>query len=274
MRPTTSLSPAHARYLRLLGETAAAPDAAFLARLVRAQLLCCPFENLSKLRRVRRRGLRTLPSLDEFLDGIEHERLGGTCYANNGHFFSLLRALGFDCDLLGADMDAPDVHAVVGVRLDGRQLLVDVGYAAPFYAPLALDAPDAQELRFGNDGYRLWPRDAQGRTALDHLRDGARVHGYVVNPTPRALAHFDGVVRDSLADTAHFMRVLRFERFSERGSVSLLDRRLRVVDGPRCTFRELDGPAGVREALERDLGVPRAVAAEALACLDWESPRS
>lgn len=261
------LSPAHQRYLALLGLTQAPPGHAFLSRLVRAQLTACPFENLSKLRLARGRGQRRLPTLDEHLEGIERERLGGTCYANNWHLHGLLVALGFDADFCGADMEAPDQHTVTLVRVEGREYLVDGGYAAPFFAPLPRDGAEVQRLTWGNEGYAIWPRDARGRTRVDHLRGGARVHGYSVNPAPRALEHFDRVVAESLSDGAHFMNTLRFERFFERGSVSLLDGRLRVVVGERCTFEDLEGKAGIREALVGRLGVPRAVAEEALAAL-------
>lgn len=178
-----------------------------------------------------------------------------------------LQALGFDCALCGADMHAPDLHAVIVARTGGREYLVDVGYAAPFYAPLPLDEPEPIRLAWGNDGYVLWPRDAQGRSRLDQLRDGARVHGYVVNPTPRALSHFEGVIRDSYADAATFMNAVRFERFSATGSVSLYNERLRVVEGGRCTFEQLAGREGIIDALEQRLGVSRELAERAVACV-------
>lgn len=261
------LSPLHQRYLALLGLAAEPPGAPFLARLVRAQLLGCPFENLSKLRLARRRGLRRLPTLEEHLEGLERDRLGGTCYANNWHLYGLLRALGFDADLCGADMDSADQHAVVLVRTEAGEHLVDGGYAAPFFAPIALDAGEVQRLSWGNDAYAIWPRDARGRTRVDHLRDGQRVHGYTVNPAPRTLEHFAPVIGASLEDGAHFMKVVRFERFFPTGSVSLLDERLRVVDGDRCTFETLEGRAGILDALVQRLGVPAPVAEDALAAL-------
>ncbi len=60
MAPTDAL---YDRYCRLLGVVPARPDAVLLRRLVRAQLMGVPFENVSKLYAVRRLGLRELPSI-------------------------------------------------------------------------------------------------------------------------------------------------------------------------------------------------------------------
>jgi len=124
------------RYLAVLGVEEAEPTLALLERLVFAQLTRVPFENISKLYLRRERGATTIPSLAEHLDGIESRGFGGTCYANNFHFFTLLEGLGYDVRLCGADMSEPDVHMVSTLRLDRRELLVDVGYAAPFLEPL------------------------------------------------------------------------------------------------------------------------------------------
>jgi arylamine N-acetyltransferase len=63
-------------------------------------------------------------------------------------------------------MSAPDVHMVNIVTLDGRPYLADVGYAAPFLAPLPLDLAQDQEIAWGRERYVLKPRDAAGRSLL------------------------------------------------------------------------------------------------------------
>ena len=50
-----------ARYLKLLGQAPAPPTLESLAKLVRAHIIRCPFENISKLYRVKHLGLRRLP---------------------------------------------------------------------------------------------------------------------------------------------------------------------------------------------------------------------
>ena len=68
-----------------LGVPRREPGPAALDELVAAHVTRVPFENVSKLYRLRRLGLAGLPPLDVFLDGIERYRLGGTCYSNNCH---------------------------------------------------------------------------------------------------------------------------------------------------------------------------------------------
>lgn len=220
------------RYLRILALRDVRPSVEALRRLVQAQLTRVPFENVSKLYYGRRDGPGGLPSLGQHLDGVEGHRFGGTCYANNVHFFRLLRALGYEAALCGADMPSgPDVHAAVRVTVEGRELLVDVGYAAPFYDPIPLDLEETLTLRFGRDTYVVHPKDAGGRTRLDLVRDGERVHGYLLNPAPRRVEHFGRAIRASYRTGATFMRSLLLVRFFDARSVTILNR-LRIDSWP------------------------------------------
>ena len=101
-----------------------------------AHICRVPFENISKLLLIGREGTPRPTRLPEFLDGIERQDLGGTCYSNNPFLVELLRALGYDADLLGADMSSPNVHTVIRVRLDGAEWHVDAGYGGPFWRPI------------------------------------------------------------------------------------------------------------------------------------------
>jgi arylamine N-acetyltransferase len=126
-------------YLRLLGVSAREPNLSALKNLVRAQMMRVPFENISKLKWKHESGGAGIPDLKRYLRGIRDYNFGGTCYTNASHFHSLLAHLGYDVKLCGADMSQPDVHLVNVVRIDNREYLVDVGYAAPFLEPLPFD---------------------------------------------------------------------------------------------------------------------------------------
>jgi arylamine N-acetyltransferase len=220
------------RYLSLLGVDGTPPSPDGLRDLVRAQLCRVPFENVSKLYYRRRQGGHDLPGLAPFLDGVEHHRFGGTCYVNNFHFFRLLRALGYEATLCGADMaSGPDVHMAIRVGMGGRELLVDVGYAAPFYDPIPLDLPTPYSFRFGRDTYVVHSKDAEGRTRLDLQREGDRVHGYLLKPAPRTIARFRRAIRASYREDATFMRSLLLVRFLDSQSVTILNR-LRIDSSP------------------------------------------
>jgi N-hydroxyarylamine O-acetyltransferase len=201
------------RYLGLLGVSRGTPGPERLRELVQAHLCRIPFENVSKLYYKRHLGLRGLPSLELFLDGIDHFNFGGTCYTNNYYFYQLLANLGYQAMLCGADMSNPDVHVVSMVELEKRQYLVDVGYAAPFVAPLPRDLATDYVIRLGRDRYVLKPQDAEGRSRLELYRDGILKHGYVAKPVPRQIGEFEPVIAASFRDEATFMKALLLARF-------------------------------------------------------------
>jgi len=268
--PTPHLSDSQVRaYLEVLGVRRAAPSHGSLCELVRAQVTRVPFENISKLLYRRRLGLREVPDLELYLDGIREHHLGGTCYPNGFHFCTLLRALGYHAALCGAAMrSGEDVHVAIMVALAGREWVVDVGYGAPFLAPLPRDAEDDVVVKFGRDRYVLKPRDPSGRSRLEVYRRGELLHGYAVNPAPRAIAHFRSVVRDSFREGAPFMNAVVAIRHSESASVAIHN--LEVVRSTRDAWSEerLADRTALVEAIERDFAIPSAITHEAITGLE------
>ena len=253
------------RYLRLLGVTRREPGLDALTELVRAHVERVPFENLSKLYRLRRTGLVDVPDLEEYLDGIERLRLGGTCYANNAHLHHLLVALGYRARLCGADMSRPDVHVVNVVELGGRELLVDVGYGAPLFRPMPLDLDREDVVAFGRDRYVLRPRDAEGRSALELHRDGELRHGYRIRPTPRDLGYFREAMAGSFRPDATFMNAIVLVRFSAGRAVALRNLSLFEAWRDHEHRRALADRDALVHAAEAVFGVPREITTEALA---------
>ncbi len=255
------------RYLSLLGVPREAPALPALARLVAAHLARIPFENVSKLIRHARGEPATLDELDEFLDRIERSNLGGTCYACASHFNALLDGLGYDARLCGAAMDQPDVHAVNVIAVDGHEYLVDVGFAAPFFTPLPLDEQDPVVVPLGRESYVLQPRSAEGNNRLDHLEDGAVIHGYTLDRTPREPAHFRAVIADSFRSDSTFLNRLRIVRHTPERSISLRNFTITVTEGDTIRTRTLPGPEALADVVEVLLGIPASTAREALAAL-------
>lgn len=252
-----------ARYLRLLGVPARPPGMAALAELVEAHLTRVPFENVSKLLHRGDAAMR-LPPLSRFLDGIERHHLGGTCYANNSSLNALLVHLGYDARLCGADMSKPDVHLVNIVRLDDREFLVDGGYGAPFLAPMPLDPPQEHAIEQGGDRYVLRPRGPDGRSRMEQYRDGRLRHGYTVNPAPRRIGEFAGVIADSFAPTATFMNVVMVARFFPGRSVVVRNLSLIESEGAARRVLPIEGREGLARVIEERLGIPRELVARAI----------
>lgn len=255
------------RYLSALGVPRRAPDREALHELVAAHVTRVPFENLSKLYRWKRLGLARLPPLDLFLDGVERCGLGGTCYSNNCHLWSLLVSLGYEARLCGADMSQPDVHVVIMVGLEGSEFLVDAGYGAPFLSPLPRGADRDLVVAWGHESYVLKPRDAAGCSRLELHRDGRVKHGYLAKPKPRLPSHFEGVVADSFRPDATFMNAVAFYRFERHRSLAIRNLKLIESTPQSFTVRALRDRGELAEAAEQRFGVPAAIVQEALADL-------
>ncbi len=111
-------------------------------------------------------------------------------------------------------MSEPDVHIVNLVRVGGREFLVDVGYGAPFDQPMARDLSHDLAVSLGNEQWVVIPTDGQGRTVVEHHRQGEHIHGYVARPTAREPQHFAQVFADSFRDDSTFMNTIRLVRYS------------------------------------------------------------
>jgi arylamine N-acetyltransferase len=265
----TSLSPGSiSRYLRVLDIPRREPGLEALAELTAAHLTRVPFENVSKLYRDRRSGFRGIPDLSGYLDDIERNGLGGTCYSNNYHLYRLLESLGYDVALCGADMSNPDVHLANIVRLGGREFVVDGGYGAPFLAPLPRDLEHDHEIALGGERYVLRPRDAEGRSRLELHRNGRHAHGYLLKPSPRRIEEFAGVIAGSYAPEATFMNALAVVRFSPGRSTVLHNLTLIESEGARVRHQRIASPAELPAVVEERFGIPAAITRVAMEGLE------
>lgn len=255
------------RFLRLLGLLRREPSRAFLCELVSAYVTRVPFENVSKIYRWTRQGLTNVPDACAFLEGIERFGFGGTCYANNYHLYRLLAELGFDAKLCGADMLEPDVHMVVLAVVEGREYLVDAGYAAPFLEPLPRDLPADHVVALGRDRYVLRPRDPAGRSRLELHRDGALVHAYLVKPAPRRLEDFRDAIAASYRPTATFLNALLLTRF--RPGAGLRIHNLNIIEsrGLVSTSRRLRNREELAAEIRARFGIPAEIVSAVLGAL-------
>jgi arylamine N-acetyltransferase len=167
------------------------------------------------------KNLKGIPDLDDYLYGIENFRFGGTCYSNNHYLNLLLKDLGFEVKLCGADMNAPNVHIVNIVSFGDEEYLVDVGYAAPFTDPVPINESETQSVKLGGDEYLIYPKDKDGSFRLSMFRDKVEKHGYTVNPKPCLIDDFSEVISDSFRPGATFMNCLLMVNFKAQSSFAL-----------------------------------------------------
>ena len=181
------------RYLdRIAYRGGRAPTYAHLAALQRAHLLAVPFENLDVFART---GVRV--GLDWSVPKVVDRRRGGWCFELNGAFAALLDALGYPVTHHSAQVDdgagalGPALdHLALLVHVEGRRLLVDVGFGDSALTPLDVDdaAPQDGAVRRS----RLTPVD--GGAALDLFDEGADgtwARQYRLDLTVRRLEEFE-----------------------------------------------------------------------------------
>lgn len=245
------------KYLALLEVDALSPSLELLKKIVKAHLIKVPFENVSKLY-YKQQGMNYIPKLSQYLDGIEKYNFGGTCYSNNYYLYLLLEHLGYDIKLCGADMKNPDVHLISIVKIEGREFIVDGGYAAPFLEPLQRDLAEDYVINFGNEKYILKPKNEDGTSRLEQYYKRELKHWYTAKPYPRKVEEFRKVIKDSYADNAMFMNALLIIRFFKNGSVVLRNFSLtETIDGKSSTiklfFNDIPGIAQEKFGIPADI---------------------
>ncbi len=252
------------RYISLLGVQRRKPSMDALCELVQAHLLRVPFENVSKLYYKKHQGLRGIPNLETFLDGIERFHFGGTCYSNNYYLYLLLANLGYQNRLCGADMSNPDVHLVSIVNLEKREYLIDVGYAAPFLTPMPRDLTTDYTIVLGRERYVLKPQDESGCSRMELYRDGNLNHGYLAKPASRQIYEFERVIAASYRKDATFMNALLLARFFPNRS--LVIHNLTVIEslGTASSIRTLANPGELGQAVFELFGIPKEFTLEAV----------
>jgi len=161
-------------YLTRLGcERKPEPTLAYLAELMKAQLLNVPFEDLEVFHG------RTQPSLNtaDMFDKIVTRRRGGYCFELNGLFQKLLESLGYRCRnvigriALGRGHLTPPAHRVMLVELDGSTFFCDVGFGGPVpLSPIRLTENETLTCAAGRR-YRF--ERGERETAILLERDGA-----------------------------------------------------------------------------------------------------
>lgn len=250
------------RYLSLLGVEDGSIEIDQLRELTRAQLIRAPFENISKIVRVRVQGAEWIPELEQYLDDIEANHFGGTCNTNNYFFNQLLRYLGYDAVTCGAEIAEPgssrNGHMVNLVKLDGKQWLIDVGYGAPFWNPIPREERDDVEVSFGEDRYLFKPLDQKQRTKLEVYHKGKLVHGYLMRPQPLELEYFREVIKRSYMENATFLSRLRISRYFDQTAVTLNNSNLVDMDQTSATSRMIENRDELIASIIENFEMPEA----------------
>ncbi|MCV9388627.1 arylamine N-acetyltransferase family protein [Reichenbachiella ulvae] len=145
------------------------PSLRYLRLLHRNHMMHVPFENLDI-----HLGNEIILDAKRVLQKVIIKKRGGFCYELNGIFCLLLKAIGFDAQLIsarvysegnyGREMD----HAAILVHLDHKSYLCDVGFGDSFLSPKVMHVGEVQ-MDY-NLYYRI-DKNAEGDYILSRSED-------------------------------------------------------------------------------------------------------
>jgi N-hydroxyarylamine O-acetyltransferase len=230
-----------------------APTADTLRQLHLAHLLTVPFENLDI-----HLGRPIILDASRLFEKIVLNRRGGFCYELNGLFAGLLRALGFQVELLAAGVSTergafgpPFDHLTLMVKLEQRWL-ADVGFGDSFRESLLLDSRDEQLQAHGR--YRLV---AEGEHLIYQQREGdAWKPQYQFTLQPYQLADYTTMCHyHQTSPQSSFTRRRVCSRATPTGRVTLADMTLITTANGARTERPVSNQAEYEQLLREQFGV-------------------
>ncbi|MCY3944660.1 MAG: arylamine N-acetyltransferase [Anaerolineaceae bacterium] len=257
MRHTVAMAPGIdiPAYCARIGDAGPLPATlATLKQLHRAHLLAIPFENLDI-----HWGRPIVLDETRLFDKIVTRRRGGFCYEQNGLFAAVLRALGFQVDLLEARVQAktwetgrPWDHLVLLVTLEQRWL-ADVGFGESFREPLLLDEAGAQERPEGT-----WRVQHDGCEGVHSSRTagGDWQAEYRFRLQPRQLRDFTpGCEYHQRSPDSNFTQQRVCSLATPTGRITLGDRRFIVTENGERQEQDLADEAGFQQLLQKYFGI-------------------
>jgi N-hydroxyarylamine O-acetyltransferase len=231
-----------------------APTAETLRALQEAHLLAVPFENLSI-----HNGQRIILEEEALFDKVITRRRGGFCYELNGLFAALLRALGFEVDMLSARVAnaagefGPDFdHMTLMVRLDQRWL-ADVGFGDSFLKPLLIDKREEQvqqdrafKIVSDSDRLFLWQRENGDEWKAQ----------YSFNLQPFSFHHYAEMCHyHQTSSQSHFTQKRVCTRATPKGRITLSELRLITTENGERNEQILPDELEYAKALRQHFGI-------------------
>jgi N-hydroxyarylamine O-acetyltransferase len=229
-----------------------------LKGLQRAFLLSVPFENLDI-----HFDEKPALSFTAFYEKIVEDRRGGISYECNGLFLAMLRAMGFDVQLLSAricfgnELTDEFEHMLILVSLSceagNQEYLVDVGLGQSCPQPMLIGSTD--EYQSENCSYRLGTHQDQPALFYKSTKSDWQPR-YVFSMQGRALVDFAPMYRfHQISEQSPFTQGQLVTLMTETGRVTLNGMTLSIVDGDKREQRELASEAQYLECLKTHFAI-------------------
>ena len=239
------------RYLeRIAYRGPTTPTLETLRQIHVSHLATVPFENLSV-----RSGEPIVLEAERLFEKIVVRRRGGFCYELNGLFAALLEALGFRVSRLAGRVGPAGIpfdHLALRVDLD-EPWLADVGFGDSFLLPLRLGNREPQE---GGCGRRYRLDSVDGGLMLLREEEQAWKEQYLFTLQRWPLVAFEeGCRYHQTSPKSSFTQKTVVSRATERGRITLSERRLIVTSDGKRIETELVEEAAVARALAEHFGI-------------------
>jgi N-hydroxyarylamine O-acetyltransferase len=241
-------------YLRRIGyDGACQPSASCLRALHRRHLFTVPFENLDI-----QLGTPIRLEIPLLYDKVVVRGRGGFCYELNGLFCELLRAMGFQVEMLSARVRRDDGsfgpefdHLLLKVRLD-KLWLVDVGFGDCFVDPIAFHLRDDDP---GNGNrYRVFP--CGDRWQLLREDEEGQVPLYSFCDIPRQLSDYAEMCRfHQTSPESGFTQRWMCSKATADGRITLTNLRLIITRSGTREESTLTTEGGIRRCLYDQFGI-------------------
>jgi len=222
-----------------------------LSQLQAHHLLAVPFENLD----IHNNHSISLEP-NSIFNKIVVAKRGGFCYELNGSFGSLLNAIGFEVNMVSAQVYSEDTniyspeydHLALIVEIDQFKYIVDVGFGEFAFHPIQLETDQIYIDPHGS--YRVQAID-KAFYRVDQLKDDRLIPQYKFSLKNRELDEFGPRCTFHQTDPqSHFMKKAMISIPTINGRVTLSSDALKIKKKGLISEHEIVNQQGFDEALK------------------------
>jgi N-hydroxyarylamine O-acetyltransferase len=247
---------AEEKYLKLLGIQMEPPSVSFLAAIVKRHLARVPYENVSKIIRFHQFG-PSIPSLEEFVEGIADKKFGGTCFAQNIYLNHILNSLGFKSELLSMRRDGIISHVCLRVNIEASNYFVDVGLMSSFSGPFRIHPSESFTKDLGNQRFIFSPNSDLLNYRLEIWRAGKLSREFESSLIAFSEQDLEIGIRKTFERSAMFTTTLCVHRAFETHSLGIWDRNFYQIKGTEYSVQKIQSYAELESIFDDDLSLPQ-----------------
>ncbi|MFZ4451099.1 arylamine N-acetyltransferase [Salibacterium aidingense] len=245
------------------------PSYEYLIDLCTAHLNNIPFENISTLLQYKHGW--DIPNEEQFVHQLHENHMGGTCYAINSNFCSLLNHLGFYCRY--TQLGTIHLGMLVQMPHKDEYVYADCGTAAPLFEPLRFETDPHNISSFGGISVLIHPEEEPGGYTFYRYVDGSLIKqtlwSFNIKQT-YSFNDFTTPIQEYFQPGSLFMTTLRCQMWQQKKnrSLSLVNNILNIRDiNGEVEKHELSSIKDIRNVIEKEFQLPHLPLEEAVTVL-------